>query len=312
MPPFYGSCKGCGKVGHSWKYCKTNPNALPFPGLRQVSEWEGNGNEEATAAVQQDATQTGAGLKQVTTDFGGKMSDDDLATHFHNLGWQVTPPGKKSNRMPGLKPLGYQGKLDKPPGLNPVTTQPQQNRWKKISMTVDSGAVDTVFPIGTVMGEMPTVATRSGFKYYGADGSEIPHRGEVKFQGETEKGSRFKMTAQVADITKPLCSVRRMTQAGNRVVFDDTGSYVENKQTGEITTINETRGDYHMEVWVDQQGDEAGDHSRLAAVGESSACSHGCAHSCPPPPAPHPVARRESPTRQTVSEDGLTTFIRLV
>ena len=61
------------------------------------------------------------------------------------------------------------------------------------------------------------------------------------------------MTAQVADITKPLCSVRRMTQAGNRVVFDDTGSYVENKQTGEITTINETRGDYHMVVWVDHK-----------------------------------------------------------
>ena len=111
------------------------------------------------------------------------MSDDDLAMHFHNMGWQVTPLRKKSDRMPGLKPWGYQGKLELPPGLNPVITQPQQNRWKKISMTVDSGVGDTVFPVGTVTGESPTIATQSGIKYYGADGNEIPHLGEIKFQG---------------------------------------------------------------------------------------------------------------------------------
>ena len=37
---------------------------------------------------------------------------------------------------------------------------------------------------------------------------------------------------------------------GNRVVFDDDGSYVENKKTGERMTIEEDDGDYGLDVWV--------------------------------------------------------------
>lgn len=105
----------------------------------------------------------------------------------------MIPPGKKTNRMLGLEPLGVnKGKVEVPPGLKPVTTQPQQNHWKTISMTVDSGAVDTVFPVGTVTREASRqgIATRAGFKYYGADGREIPQLGVVKFQGK-RKGKGF-------------------------------------------------------------------------------------------------------------------------
>lgn len=218
---------------------------------------------------------------------------EDLAEHFTNMGWSVVPPGKKSNRPgTGMGVIGYKGKkeeqVERPPGLNPIDKREPDKRWKKVSMTLDSGAVDTVFPVGTVAGEQPTVATRSGFKYYGGDGSAIPHRGEVKFQGETERGSKFKMTAQVAKITKPLCSVRRMTQAGNRDVFDEAGSYVENKATGERTEIHESKGDYHMEVWVDNRPGENGDAARLATV-EENGCASGC--QCEPPPRPYAVPR---------------------
>ena len=58
------------------------------------------------------------------------------------------------------------------------------------------------------------------------------------------------MTAQVCDVHRPLMSVKRVCKNGNRVVFDDEGSYVENKQTGEKMKIEEDDGDYVLDLWV--------------------------------------------------------------
>ena len=38
-------------------------------------------------------------------------------------------------------------------------------------------------------------------------------------------------------------------------MFDDDGSYVENKQSGERLTIVEEDGDYLLDVWVKTTGD---------------------------------------------------------
>ena len=45
---------------------------------------------------------------------------------------------------------------------------------------------------------------------------------------------KLPMTFQVAKVRGPLGSVRRICEAGNRVVFDDEGegSYIESKKTG--------------------------------------------------------------------------------
>ena len=51
-------------------------------------------------------------------------------------------------------------------------------------------------------------------------------------------------------------SVRKMCKAGHRVVFDDEGSYIENKSTGERLKIEEEDGDYVLDVWVKTGEDE--------------------------------------------------------
>ena len=51
-------------------------------------------------------------------------------------------------------------------------------------------------------------------------------------------------------------SVKRVCRHGNRIVFDDEGSYVENKQTWEQLKIIEEDGDYILEAWV-KTGQEA-------------------------------------------------------
>ena len=45
-------------------------------------------------------------------------------------------------------------------------------------------------------------------------------------------------------------AVKRVCKHGNRVVFDDDGSYVENKSTGERMKIEEDDGDYVLDMWV--------------------------------------------------------------
>eukprot|EP00973_Karenia_brevis_P032750 4520451-Karenia_brevis.AAC.1 len=61
------------------------------------------------------------------------------------------------------------------------------------------------------------------------------------------------MRFQVCPVTKPLGSVSRMTQAGNRVVLDSIdapeGSYIENKATGERLYLRQENGVYLLDTW---------------------------------------------------------------
>ena len=58
------------------------------------------------------------------------------------------------------------------------------------------------------------------------------------------------MVAAVTDVDDALQSVSKVVKAGNKVVFDDGGSYIEHKPTGEITPLTEQRGLYKLKMWV--------------------------------------------------------------
>eukprot|EP00969_Alexandrium_andersonii_P000119 5376-Alexandrium_andersonii.AAC.2 len=58
------------------------------------------------------------------------------------------------------------------------------------------------------------------------------------------------MEVQIADVKKPLASVRRICQAGNRVVFDEQGSYIEHKHTGMRTRIDQDDQGYAVALWL--------------------------------------------------------------
>jgi len=45
-----------------------------------------------------------------------------------------------------------------------------------------------------------------------------------------------------------------VVQAGNRVVFAASGSYVEDEQTGETMELVEKGGMYMLKLWVKAQG----------------------------------------------------------
>ena len=109
--------------------------------------------------------------------------------------------------------------------------------------------------------DLPEVVTREswgskrGQSYEVANGDEIPNQGEKKFvaymttvEGRDSEGRG--VTAQVCDVHRPLMSVKKMCKAGHRVIFDEEGSYIESKETGERLRIVEEDGEYLLDVWV--------------------------------------------------------------
>ena len=52
-------------------------------------------------------------------------------------------------------------------------------------------------------------------------------------------------------VSKVLCAVRKMCAAGNRVVFDEDGSFILNKKTGLYASIEERNGTYAFDLWTE-------------------------------------------------------------
>ena len=137
-------------------------------------------------------------------------------------------------------------------GIHHVGDQQQGKLWRKISLAIDSGAAETVIP-HTLVTDYPIVETeksRSGACYASATGEPIPNLGEQKLLMAIEEGSMRAMTFQAAPVAKPLGSVKRICQAGHYVIFDEEGSYIMNKVTGELNWLREQNGNYMLDVWI--------------------------------------------------------------
>ena len=87
-----------------------------------------------------------------------------------------------------------------------------------------------------------------------ANGIVVDNLGEKVIVGETTEGITRSVTAQVCNVNKDLLSVLKMTQNVQRVVFDNEGSYVEDKTTGHKTWMEETGGMFTLAMWVRNPG----------------------------------------------------------
>ena len=140
----------------------------------------------------------------------------------------------------------------RPEGLNVVSS----DGWEEIELTVDSGAGETVVPEGMVnsveIKEGP--AAKSGVQYECANGERIPNLGEQKFMAYTQEGCQKKIRAQVCEVTKALLSVRKLVEAGNRVVLEENDSYIEDIYRKERMYLQEKHGMYTLKVWTKGAG----------------------------------------------------------
>ena len=127
-----------------------------------------------------------------------------------------------------------------------------REEWERIKVTVDSGAVDWVAPphVAAAVERRENNASRNGMYYRAANGGQLPNMGEKVIDGLTDDWEKAKVTVQVAEVTKVLGSVSKICEAGNRVVFDEGGSYIESKSTGRRTKLEKDKGVYCMCLWV--------------------------------------------------------------
>ena len=70
-------------------------------------------------------------------------------------------------------------------------------------------------------------------EYEVADGTRIRNEGEKTFDTHTVGGSVRKIPAQICGVNKPLLSVKKVVEAGNRVVFEKNGARIQDLATGE-------------------------------------------------------------------------------
>ena len=131
--------------------------------------------------------------------------------------------------------------------------------WEKIELTVDSGAAETICPASCALGvkTSPGVKMSQGVRYTCAGGRKIPNLGEKKcIMMTSEASTERKLALQVADVNRALLSVSKAVDGGNRVISDKDWSYIEDRTTGERTTLVRKGGLYVVETWVKSRSDD--------------------------------------------------------
>ena len=187
----------------------------------------------------------------ITHIFLANINDPNIADKVKKIKAQCEIERKEaeSQRQAGIETTNM---LKQMMGIHHVGDRQHEQPWRKISLAIDSGAAETVIPhtLVTDYQIIETDKSRSGACYASATGEPIPNLGEQRLLLATEEGSMRAMTFQAAPVAKPLGSVKRICQAGHYVIFDEDGSYIMNKATGELNWLREQNGNYMLDVWV--------------------------------------------------------------
>ena len=139
-------------------------------------------------------------------------------------------------------------------------------QWRTVPMVMDSGAAESVAPLDMApwVSMMESPGSRRGQTYVSASGEKLPNLGQKTLDAVTEEGRGAKATFQVADVTRALCSISRVCDQGNRVIFESGGGWIE-ASDGRRTAFKRENNVYVMELYVHDPGmgaggGEVGDH----------------------------------------------------
>ena len=77
--------------------------------------------------------------------------------------------------------------------------------------------------------------------YASAAGEEIPNLREVFLPMMTKENTKRCIKMRVAEVSRSLASVKRICEVGHVVVFDEDGSFIFNKMTGDKSVQRRVR-----------------------------------------------------------------------
>ena len=155
-----------------------------------------------------------------------------------NLKKELTPPRAK---LDTLKCVKEHGQL--------MAVAPEQ--WVEVRLTVDSGAGESVVPASDAPNVEAVKGDKYGNRYEVANGEIITNQGEKRCAMVTEDSRHPRhLTLQVSEVHKGLLSVIEMIRKGQRVVFDQDWSYIQDKSTGQCDTLVQTDDSFELVTWV--------------------------------------------------------------
>ena len=90
-----------------------------------------------------------------------------------------------------------------------------------------------------------------GHIYGSVGGKSIPNEGEQYIPLQTLDGWKAGQVYQVAEVRRPLCSMAKLCDSGNRVSFGRGGGIVQNMRNGHCTPFRREGSIYVMDFYVD-------------------------------------------------------------
>ena len=95
-----------------------------------------------------------------------------------------------------------------------------------------------------------TVASKSGVYYTSANGGTISNDGQQTVPVCFENRIKTYAVFQVAEVSRPLMSVAKICELGNRVLFGAGGGVIVNLASGQSTPFYKKDGVYVFSMWV--------------------------------------------------------------
>ena len=182
-----------------------------------------------------------------------KVENIEPDEQIEEAGWQaVDNKTTKKNKRKKKKMVGIECE-DADVQINQVTKKGWESSGKS-EVTVDSAADESVCQKGWGdMFELKEVQEGKEMKLMSANGGKIAHYGrrDVTFEVEGENDTKLMgMGFQVSDVKKPLASVYRIVEKGNRVQFGPSvaDNFIQNVQTGEKVFMRRKGRSYVLDV----------------------------------------------------------------
>ena len=91
-----------------------------------------------------------------------------------------------------------------------------------------------------------------------ACGEKLSNLGQKQLKVRTNEGKLAAATFQCADVTRPLCSVSKICDQGNRVVFEGQGGFIESPN-GARTSFKRENNVCVLEMHAKEPGDQRSD-----------------------------------------------------
>ena len=122
---------------------------------------------------------------------------------------------------------------------NPKTVTDVKDGWVKFRVTVNTGAAGHVM-LEALVPNMKLEHTGALENFVAVRGQRIRNMGEKTTPFKTSEGVHRSVTFGSGSVVKRLASIRKVVQAGNVVVLDESKPHLRNTRAGTTFKLDET------------------------------------------------------------------------